>query len=272
MNQVSVVDGNFFSDRTAIELRAFFLGKRLNMKALEQSQRLAVSPFMMRAGTDGFAVLFRYGVVVLMGLNAVEETAFLTTMQDFVIDPFDDPEIEENAIRVDESQPEGVETDYIRLKGWDMERLQLVADIFAKSAVLSYYEDRMADTFDRIELVAAELQTGRISGRRTRDLLRHIGMTLSIQRKMVGQVEVEEKPEILWDNPELDRLFVRLEDEYELSERHEALKRKLDLVYKTAETMLGLQTGKRTLHVEWYIVILIVIEIFITLGEKLFHW
>ncbi|MCB9991971.1 MAG: RMD1 family protein [Rhodospirillales bacterium] len=266
------MENSFFTDRTEIELRAFFLGKRLNMKAIEQSQRITSGPFVMRAGANGVAVLFRYGVAVLMGLNPIEETTFLNTLQDFIIDPYSEPEVEESAIRVDPNQAEGVENDYIRLKTWDIAQLQMVADIFAKSAVLSFYEERMADTFDRIDLVAAELQTGKISGRRTRDLLRHIGMTLSIQRKMVGQVEIDEKPEILWENPELERLFLRLEDEYELSERHEALKQKLDLVYKTAETMLGLQSNKRTLHVEWYIVILIVIEIIITLGEKFLHW
>lgn len=262
----------FFSGRKQIEIRAFFVGQRLNMKALEQSQRLTASPFVMRAGTDGYAVLFRYGVVVLLGLNALEETSFLNTMQDFVLEPFNEPELEEGVIIIDSSQPEGVEAEHIRLKGWDIERVQLMADLFAKSAVLSYYEHRMSETFDRIESVAASLQDGGISGRRTRDLLRHLGMTLSIQRKMVGQVEIEDKPEILWDNPELGRLFLRLEDEYELSERNSALKQKLDLVYKTAETMLGLQSNKRTLHVEWYIVVLIVIEIGMTLAEKYLNW
>ncbi len=266
------MEDSFFSDRKQIEIRAFFMGQRLNMKALEQSQRLTVSPFVMRAGTDGYAVLFRYGVVVLLGLNALEETSFLNTMQDFVLEPFNEPELEEGIIIIDDSKPEGVEPEHIRLKGWDIERIQLMADLFAKSAVLSYYEDRMSETFDRIERVAASLQHGGISGRKTRDLLRHLGMTLSIQRKMVGQVEIEDKPEILWDNPELERLFVRLEDDYELTERHTALKQKLDLVYKTAETMLGLQADKRTLHVEWYIVILIVIEILMTLAEKYLHW
>jgi len=88
---------------------------------------------------------------------------------------------------------------------------------------------------------------------------------------MVGHVEIGDKPEVLWERPDLERLFAKLEDDLEIIERNSALKQKLDLVYKTAETMLGLLQDKRSLHVEWYIVILIVIEIFITLGEKFFH-
>lgn len=86
---------------------------------------------------------------------------------------------------------------------------------------------------------------------------------------MVGRVEVTEKPELLWDHPEHEQLYLRLEDEYELTERHAALDRKLSLISRTAETVLSILQDKRTLRVEWYITILIVIEIFITLGEKI---
>lgn len=50
----------------------------------------------------------------------------------------------------------------------------------------------------------------------------------------VGRVEVDEKPETLWERPDLERFYVRLEDEYELKERHLALERKLELISRTA--------------------------------------
>ncbi len=82
---------------------------------------------------------------------------------------------------------------------------------------------------------------------------------------MVARVEVSEKPEILWDHPELERIYLRLQDEYEVRERHLALERKLDLIARTVETLLDLLQHDRSLRVEWYIVILIVVEIFLTL-------
>ena len=64
---------------------------------------------------------------------------------------------------------------------------------------------------------------------------------------------------------------MRLEDEFELGERHKALERKLELVSRTAETLLDLLQNKRTLRVEWYIVILIVVEILLTFYELWWH-
>lgn len=84
---------------------------------------------------------------------------------------------------------------------------------------------------------------------------------------MVGRVEVAEKPDLLWDHPQLERVYARLLDEYELSERHRALGRKLELISRTAETVLELLQNRRSLRVEWYIVILIVVEILLTLYE-----
>ena len=88
-----------------------------------------------------------------------------------------------------------------------------------------------------------------------------------VQHKMVGRVEVTEKPDLLWDRPDLERLYTRLVDEYELPDRHRALDRKLELIARTAETVLDLLQTKRSLRVEWYIVILIVVEILLTLYE-----
>jgi uncharacterized Rmd1/YagE family protein len=243
------------------------------MKALQQSQRFAVSPFVMKAGSNGYAALFRYGVAVLFGMNPVEEAAFLKNLEEFIIEPFARNDMEEGLVKIDPANPdpEGIEGDLVRLKRWDMDRIALLADIFAKNVVLSHYETQMAETFDRLEPVAEKMQRGRApNGKQARSLISHIGLTLSIQRKMVGHVEVDDKPDLLWDRPELDRLYVRLENEYELTERHDALKHKLDLVYKTAETILGMRQEKRTLHVEYYIVALIVMEIVIELVDKFF--
>ncbi len=257
----------FFSGRKNIEVRAWFLGQRLDLKALEQTRKFTVSPYVIRAGHDGYAVLFKYGVVVLFGMGAIEETSFINDIKPFILDSFARVEMESADAVLDPQKNEGIDPEFIIVNNWDRERIQLIAEVLAKSAVLSYYETRIAETFDRIEPIASEMQTGKLKGESSRDLLKHIGTTLSIQRKMAGHVGIDEKPEIIWDNPHLERLFSRLADEYEIAERYAALRHKLELIHRTAETMNGLLQDKRALNVEWYIVILIVIEILLMLLE-----
>jgi uncharacterized Rmd1/YagE family protein len=89
---------------------------------------------------------------------------------------------------------------------------------------------------------------------------------------MVGRVEVQEKPDVLWDHPELERLYARLEDEYELVERSRGMERKLALINETVGTILDMVQTQRGMRLEWYIIGLIVIEIILSLGDFLLRF
>ena len=245
---------------------AFLLGERLDLRGFEPVQPLAVTPLAVRAGAAGNAVLFRYGIVVTFNLDDIERRALLDALADRVAEPIPVIESEQFQIIVqadaeDQIDPAG----RIVVKEMTTPRLQIIADILAKHLVLSHYEASIASVFDRLEPLAGSLQrTGR-AGSNPGVPLQHLGGAVLIQQRMVGRVEVTEKPEALWENPDLERFYARLESEYELRDRGRALDRKLDLVFRTSETLLRLIENRRALRVEWYIVALIVFEILISL-------
>jgi uncharacterized Rmd1/YagE family protein len=103
-----------------------------------------------------------------------------------------------------------------------------------------------------------------------RAMLKLIGQTLLVQHRVSGRVAVEEKPEVLWDRPDLERLYIRLEDEYELKERAGTLKRKLDTIVETARTLTEVIDADRATRLEATVVILIVTEILLTIGQIIF--
>jgi len=256
-----------FGNQQQLTGRALYIGQRLNLKSLEKSKRLATSPLIVNAGASGAAVLFRYGVVVLFGLTSIEEVAFLKDTESLVIDPLKQHEEEEISLCLTSSIIEHGNDASIAVDEFNLPRLQVTASVLAKSVVLAHYEAAVAQTFDRIEPIAYSLQNGSGFGHKGRNLLAHIGDVLMIHGRMVGRVEISEKPELLWEEPQYEKLYMRLADEYELIDRHSALERKLDLISKTAETLLDLLQNNRSHRVEWYITILIVIEIFLTIYE-----
>lgn len=256
-----------FINKNTINGRAVFLGESLDLKALETTDHFATQPLVVRAGENGFAVLFRYGAAVVFGLNSLEEASFFTNLKPFISDPFTNPETEEVILKHDQSSGGRVENGTIWLQEFSVERLQIVADVLAKSVVLAHYEVGTGKIFDQIEPFADTLQRSTKNERWGKELLRQLGRTLSIQHKIVGRVEIIDKPELLWDAPELERLYLRLENEYEIRERHLALERKLELISRTAETVLGLMQHNTGLRVEWYVVILIVVEILLSLYD-----
>ncbi|MGF1497544.1 MAG: RMD1 family protein [Elainellaceae cyanobacterium] len=262
-------EAQLYSPSATSSLRgiAVFLGERLNLRLFKNTDSLAVDPLVVRAGTQGYAVLFPYGAAVLFGLEPVEEAAFLTQLEPLIEEEFKSKETEEVELRFDQTGTGRIENGRIWLQSFTIEILQLVADVLAKSIVLAHYENGTARIFEQIEPFADSLQHSPKSERWGKVLLKQLGQNLSIQHKIVGRVEIIDKPELLWDAPALERVYLRLEDEYEIRERHLALERKLELISRTAETVLELMQHNSSLRVEWYIVALIVIEILLSLYD-----
>lgn len=253
----------------SFEAHAVFVGERIDLRTV--APRLASHPIVVEVGDGGWAALFRYGAVVMFNVPQFARERFIDDLRPRISDPYEQPEHESVRIRVTPGEDEGVLDGDVVVREASLPRIQVVAEILAKSIVLAQYEAQLATVFNAVEPLAAQLETRGRGGRQVRELLRHIGGTLLIQHKMVGRVQVLEKPELLWERSELERFYLRLEDEFEIVERHHALERKLELINSTAATALELVQARRSHRVEWYIVILIVVEIVLTLYELFFH-
>jgi uncharacterized Rmd1/YagE family protein len=257
------------SNPTAQQLTAHALqiGDRINTAGFE-GRVLSNAPLAVRMGSNGLAVVFRYGVAVLIGLSAEEEAEFLEKLKVRCFGRITPPEEEWAKIQVAKEAEEPIPVGGpILVREFSVERLLLVADALAKSVVLGRDEREVANVFDTIEPFARELANfGKTSRNRT-DLLKLLGNALLVQHRVSGRVAVGEKPDVLWDRPDLERLYARLQDEYELNERVETLNRKLAVIADTATTLADIIDTKRSLRLEIIVVILIAFEIIITFYE-----
>ena len=251
-----------------VTARAILLGQRLDTAGLERSDMISGAPLAFSIGGKGFAALFRYGVVVMVGLSPVEEDDFLRMIRPRVSQPLTRIEDETAVIIIvpemeDQVPPGGP----VRVKSLSPQRLLTIADTLAKSVALSHDEKEVSAVFDVIDPLASTLaMRGRTPGDR-RSILKLIGQALLVQHRMSGRVAVEEKPDVLWDRPDLERLYARLEDEYELKERAGTLNRKLQVVNETAQALTDLIDAQRSIRLEIAIAAMIMLEIVLTLFQ-----
>ena len=246
-----------------VTAHALQIGDRINTAGFE-GHVLSNAPLAVRIGSNGLAAVFRYGVVVFIALSADEEAEFLERLQTRTfgkITPYEDEWAKIQVAREgDEAIPVGGP---ILVRDLSVPRLLIVADALAKSVVLASDERQVANVFDTIEPFARELgREGRTSRNRTA-LLKLLGNALLVQHRLSGRVAVSDKPDVLWDRPDLERLYARLEDEYELSERGETMNRKLSVIADTATTLSDIIDTKRSLRLELIIVVLIAVELLI---------
>jgi len=241
------------------------IGARLDLRNWPEADTLARAPLTTRLAGGGVAVLFRYGVVVLLDVPAEGERALRERLAQLTEHRYRSAEAEELEVRIDPARPEGLQEGALVLQSAGLERLQLVAEALSKSLLLGHYETRLGADFDKIEPLALELERrGRIRGG-TLEHLKRIGALLLIEHRMVGRAQIGDKPELLWDHPRLEGLNALLEDEFEIHERLAALDRKLELAARTERTLVDLIQARHALRVEWYIVGLIAFEILLSL-------
>lgn len=252
-----------------LKARGLLLGDRLDLKLFKLSDCLSTTPLTIEVdAAGGIAVLFRYGVVVLFGVAIADEIRFIESLKPLLSNAYATPESEELEIHCGMTSL-GVQSGTVSLDTISLEKLQVIADALSKHLVLNLYENKVANEFDKIEPLAQELATyGKVSAG-SKNLLSKIGHMLLIEHRMVGRAEIGDKPETLWDFPQLGGLYASLEDEFELNERQAALNRKLGLISDTAQTLSDVWDNKQLHKLEWYVIGLILFEIVLSLYERL---
>jgi uncharacterized Rmd1/YagE family protein len=259
------------SDQAPSQMSAHALqiGDRVNTAGFE-GEILSTTPLAVRLGANGLAVVFRYGVVVFLGLTADQEAEFIERLLPRTFGRITPREEEWARIEVAKEGGEPIPAGGpILVREMSVERLLVVSDALAKSVVLGRDEREVANVFDTMEPIARELATSGQTSRSRTDLLKLLGNSLLVQHHVSGRVAVSEKPDVLWDRPDIERLYARLEDEYELSERVEILNRKLEVISDTATTLADIIDAKRSLRLELIVIFLIAFEIVVT-GYEIF--
>ncbi|MFL9823291.1 RMD1 family protein [Rhodoplanes sp. SY1] len=254
--------------RARLTARTLLLGDRIDTAGLERSDLVSTTPLAFRSGAAGYAVLFRYGVAVLIGLSPVEEDELVRALGPRLAGRYDDVEDESTVVEITPDQDDQVVPGGpVAIRALTPPRLLVVADVLAKNAALARDEREVGTVLEVMEPFAAALaRTGRTpSGRR--QMLRTIGQALQVQHRLAGRVEIEDKPDILWDQPEFERLWLRLADEYELKERATSLARKLEVIDDTARAITDIIDTQRSVRLEATIVLLIVVEVLVTFYE-----
>jgi uncharacterized Rmd1/YagE family protein len=246
--------------------RALQIAERIDLKGLERPDQFSSSPLGFKTASGGTVALFRFGAAVFIGLNPLEEEAIIRDLKGRLVEPLTEKESEtaQIAIRADgEDQP--LPDGTIVLKDDTPERLLLLAEAIAMSAALSYDERRIAQAFDRVVVIASSLKQRKLLTGSRGELLEQIGEALLIQQRLAGRVELADRPDVLWDHPELERLWVKLTDEYDIRPRARAIGQRLEVIRETADTMADLLSTRTSHRLEWYIIILICLELLIGL-------
>ena len=253
-----------------ITVRALLVGDRIDTVGLERPDILSATPLAFRVEGGSFVVIFRYGVVVLFGMTPLREDEIINSLVGRIVGRYERREQETAQIEIAPDKDEQIgPSGVICLKALLPDYVLIIADAIATNVMLAHDEKNVSAVFDVIEPLARELADhGRTPGGR-RTILKHIGNALLVQQRVSGLVAVAEKPDVLWERPDLERFYAKLEDEYELKERADLLTRKLTVIANTGQVLSDIIDTERSLRLEQIIIALILLET-IFMGYQIF--
>jgi len=242
-------------------MHARLLGARIDTRAFRENE-----PASVLARLAGPTIVFRDGVVVGIGEDRAAMDALDAALAPRVVDPFAEPEREVASLVVlgaggDSIGPDGS----IQLADESAERVLLAGIVLARSVMLSRDEGLVGGAFERISPLVSELSEDGRTRLPIRQAMRLVGTALAARHRIMGTASANDRPDLLWDHPELDRLYARLEDEYELDERAEVLERKFTALGDVTEVLLDIVRDKRAFRLELAIIALIAFEIVLSL-------
>lgn len=148
------------------------------------------------------------------------------------------------------------------------ERAGVIALTVAQSAAMEYYERIVDEMFAQTDRLVARLEQRGTVPFSTRPLHRFIGAAVGTRNEVLSVLHLLDKPDEIWDDPGIDRIYGQLRAEFDLSDRYSALEHKLRSVQEGLELVLDVARDRRLVLLELTIVLLIVFEILLALIDR----
>ena len=147
------------------------------------------------------------------------------------------------------------------LPDWDLNRIQIVAQVLAQSNALEIIEKEVEAFLAESEKMSAYIQSGRIDKGKRETLMNFIGSGLSARHRMVNTLSLLKEPEKTWDKEDLYLLFKELFNNFEIEDRIEKVDRMFQLSSEVSELLLDIVTARRSEFLEIVIIVLFAFEI-----------
>ncbi len=170
------------------------------------------------------------------------------------------------SLRIEEKGALAITNDCAVVPRYDRAFIDIIAFVLAKSVALESIEEQVDKVLDEMEGVIARLDQGKLSMPDKR-LAKFAAKILNFKYRSIAYIMVLDKPEITWDNPDADRLYLTMAHMFELNQRYQEIKHKSETLMDITGVFSELSHAKRASRLEWIIIILIFIEIVIYVIE-----
>jgi uncharacterized Rmd1/YagE family protein len=266
---------------TETEFKAIVLGNEINLNKISQhfgsNRKLKWEEYLVLKGTELQGIvreieakrvyLFHFGSIVFLNFQHHEIMDIINYLKNIEIGINDTNSfkyIDEYKIESNSKQEFSINNDYMVTNEQAEYQFDIVSTVLAKSVALEKIESEISRVLDEIEDVVNNLYQGKLAVSDEK-LAKLSASILEFKLSTISYVMLLDKPAVTWNNENASELYNDLTILFELTDRYEKLRHKIDTLMDITEVFSGLAHSKRGTRLEWAVIILIGIEICLSL-------
>lgn len=222
---------------------------------------LSSNPLVLEPELGSWIYVERFGSVVFWNCS---ENTILTFQKDLQELPNAGPRIgsAQDSLTVNVGAGEDtVGFSSVWLKELTLEKLRIVSLALAQSVALDYFEHAVSAAMARFQPVVRSLHEEGKLRLGHKEVLTLVGFAMEIRSVVLENLTLFDDPPESWESESLAHLDSALFDQFDLEERIGAINQKLGYLKDAGSTLMEVLTSRKSLRLEWIVIILIAIEI-----------
>ena len=216
---------------------------------------------MVKIFNGQYAVLTKFGTVTFWSASVRLRQQFLNEIRPYVKNKKEHYPYDEDTKVLIGGSTEKVTFEKVCSAHLNVEKIKIISYALSQSVALERYEDDIESSLSELGAVVDNLKTKGKSLFSEKKLLKQIGRVFSVKQTTVVHLALFDKPESIWESPDLEMLYNRMSSEYDLKIRFDILDKKIDYLSDVSKMMMEFLAEKRNAFLETVIIVLIVIEI-----------
>lgn len=158
--------------------------------------------------------------------------------------------------------------DCIVLQKMDVMNMQTVAHVLGQSVALEFYGTHVEKTLETFCSLNQEMMESANIGKLNKQmLLQLVAENNIVMSDIISKLGVHERFDVAWREAKYGELWEYLRQELEIDSRFETLDMKLNLVQNNLKYILELHQQRKSVALEWTIIVLIAVEIVLSLFQ-----
>jgi uncharacterized Rmd1/YagE family protein len=251
-------------------ISALHFAERLKLKDLRERFTCSALEFsnyemVIQYSEDSFLFVYNYGSVVFFNVPEELQARELDAIQEYRIPSEQVRPSEVFQLDVIEGSVTKAYFDRVVTGVFSYSLVKIVCMLLAESTALEYYEVLIENLLEKTNVYSKQLQREGRKLRNSKDLIKFIGMCLDTKQEIISNLYIVDSPDETWENSELDRIHKELKAMLEVDIRYRALEYKIKIIQESLEVIIDLSKSKRENLLEFTVILLITVEIFLTL-------